>query len=496
MLVHKFMMKAGANIVGSALSFVSLMVMTRYVGEQYGVMMWAWAFTAMFNAFSDLGFNAASMRYISRDGADQSACFSTFLAVKLVMSFVVMAMSAISVAISAMSGTMDTESVAVCVVFIVYYLMYNIQTALTVTFDGRLESGKSSMALAIEYGVRSVMLIILALLQVDASTLSTAYFIGILFSFAASLYMMRNTGLHVVRPRFIREYARFAAPLAFSIMAIALIEYLDKVMIGIYQGSLEVGFYTAAFGVVTAFTTLGTSLNNVLLPHLSKNRESHHESVEKTLWMSEKYISILIMPLLVFLMVLGRPIAIVLFGDGYADSGDILSIQSVHIYVFILTGLMAQVLYSVDRAKVYMKASIVFAAVSLIGFFTLIPDRFLGIPMADLGSIGAATSLALAYTVFAMVLVVCVRRDVGYRLCPGLWKVFASGAAGGLFLVAMQVLWGPEGLFQLAIVGIISEGVFLAAMLALKGIDRSDIDFIKSAFSRKGIQESISEEWR
>ena len=104
------MMKAGANVLGSALSFVSLMVMTRYVGEQYGIMMWGWAFTAMFNAFSDLGFNSANLRYLSKRDDNQNAYFSTFFAVKILLSLTVTIMSWMSVYLTYSNGSMDQES--------------------------------------------------------------------------------------------------------------------------------------------------------------------------------------------------------------------------------------------------------------------------------------------------------------------------------------------------------------------------------------------------
>ena len=496
MLVHKFMMKAGANVLGSALSFVSLMVMTRYVGEQYGIMMWGWAFTAMFNAFSDLGFNSANLRYLSKRDDNQNAYFSTFFAVKILLSLTVTIMSWVSVYLTYSNGSMDQESLGVCIVFVAYYLLYNIQTALTVSYDGRMENGKSSIALTIEYLVRSVLLIILALSGADPSTLSSAYLVGIIISMASCLMMLRNTGLRLVRPTFVKTYANFAAPLAFSIMAIAIIEYLDKVLIGLYHNSMEVGYYTAAAGVMGAFTVLGTSLNNVLLPHLSREGRSDREGVEHTLWMTEKYITILLLPVLVFLLILGRPIAIVLFGSGYADSGDVLSIQSIHIYVFIFTGLMAQVLYSIDRSAIYLKASLIFVAVSLIGFITLIPDTFMGFDMAGLGGVGAATALAVAYTIFASILVYMVRKELGYTLCPGFWKLFVAGAAGSVFLLALDAMFNVDGLIQLAIVGIASEGVFFATLWALKGFNRDDFEFIKTALSPRNLKESVTEEWK
>lgn len=496
MLVHKFMMKAGANILSSALSFVSLMVMTRYVGEQYGVMMWGWAFISMFNAFSDLGFNSANLRYLSDRGDNHNAYFSTFVVIKIILSLIVAAAGTISVVLSYHSESMDLESMKVCTIFVIYYLLYNIQTALTVSYDGRMENGKSSIILTVEYTIRSIILIVLALINVDPSTLSTAYLFGIIASVAASIVFLRHTGLTIVRPVFVKKYAAFAAPLAFSIMAIAIIEYLDKVMIGMYRGSLEVGYYTAAAGVMGAFTVLGTSLNNVLLPHLSKEARDDKNHTEHTLWMTEKYISILLLPVLVFLMVLGEPIAVVLFGSGYAGSGNILSIQSIHIYVFIFTGLMAQILYSIDRSSVYMKASLIFVVVSLVGFITLIPDSFMGIEMAGLGGVGAASALASAYTVFAIVLIYLVKKDLGYTLSPGLWKVFVSAAAGGLFLLTLNRMFGLEGLIQLAIAGLVSEGVFICVLWLTRGIGRDDISFMKSALSIRNLKESVTEEWK
>ena len=47
MLAHKYVMKMGSNIFASLVSFVSLMVMTRYVGDEYGLMMWGWSFSTL-----------------------------------------------------------------------------------------------------------------------------------------------------------------------------------------------------------------------------------------------------------------------------------------------------------------------------------------------------------------------------------------------------------------------------------------------------------------
>ena len=168
-------MKAGSNIIVAVMSFISLMVMTRYVGNQYGLMMWGWSFVAIFNAVTDLGYNTAS---ISKNDSDRSACFSTFLFIKIVLSIFAFALTVLSLLILSGSEMMTEESMKICLIFMVYFLIYNTQTALTVTFDGLLMSTKSAISLAVESIVRSTLLILLALMGVDATTLSLAYLIG------------------------------------------------------------------------------------------------------------------------------------------------------------------------------------------------------------------------------------------------------------------------------------------------------------------------------
>lgn len=494
MLVHKFLMKAGSNIIVAVMSFISLMVMTRYVGNQYGLMMWGWSFVAIFNAVTDLGYNTASMKFISKNDSDRSACFSTFLFIKIVLSIFAFALTVLSLLILSGSEMMTEESMRICLIFMVYFLIYNTQTALTVTFDGLLMSTKSAISLAVESIVRSTLLILLALMGVDATTLSLAYLIGGAISFLITVVMMHKMHFKIRKPVLIKKYTIFAIPLMLSIMSIAIVEYLDKVILGFFQGSAEVGYYTAAAGVVGAFTTLGVSLNNVLLPHLSKNEGK--KELERTVWKVEKYLSILLIPVLAFIMTLGPQIAVVLYGNDFAASGNMLSIQTIHIYTFILTGIMSQILYAMDKAKAYLRASLIFSIIAVIGFIILIPQNIGKIPLAGLGGVGAASALAASYTIFSIILIFVVKKEIGFKLYPKLWKLLFSGMCSGSFLLIYDHVLGISGLLELAIFGIISMGIFLGTLWIMKELNKEDIEFFKSTLSRKALASSIQEEWK
>lgn len=370
MLVHKYVMNAISKIVASGVSFISLMVMTRYVGDQYGIMMWGMSFVAVFNAVSDLGFHTANIKSVA-EGRDQNACFSSYFAVKMILTAIMVVVSVISISISAMGGHVEREreTLQVVAIFIAYFVVQNLQTVMTGMFDGRIESGKSSLVFMTEYVSRSIILIVLALMQVSVTVLSSAYLAGTLVSLAMTILFFRRPKVTFVRPKYIREYAMFAAPLSVSMVLLSALSYLDKVLVGIYDGSLEVGYYAAAMGVVWAFTSFGDSLNRIILPHLSKYDLYDKESgAEEVIWRSEKYMAMLIFPLVAILMALGPELSIILFGAGYSQAGVILSYHSVLIAAFVFTGILSQVLYAANKASLYGKAVVTFSAITVILF--------------------------------------------------------------------------------------------------------------------------------
>ena len=288
MLVHKYMMKAMSNIVAAVSSFIALMVMTRYVSYEYGVMMWAFAFIALFNIVAGLGFETAHIKFLA-EGRDQNNCFSTYAVIRSFLTSLMVVLSSVTVYVSYKNGTMSSELVRTLAIFIAYYAVWDIRSIFTVTFDARLESGKSSIVVILESVIRSVLLIILALMQVSADVLSLAYLIGMIVTMFTALSFFRNVNIRPIRPTMAKEYLYFAAPLILSSLVLLAMEALDRVIIGFNGDVLEVSYYAAAMGVVVAAVSLGNSMNNVILPQLSSPEMTGSKNkTEGLVWASQK----------------------------------------------------------------------------------------------------------------------------------------------------------------------------------------------------------------
>lgn len=491
MLAHKYVMKLGSNVFASLVSFISLMVMTRYVSDEYGVMMWAWAFVAVFNAVTDMGFNLTNVKFVS-EGRDQDRCFSTFLTIKIVMGAVMAALSLASAYVSyVLTHSMDGEAFLVVLIFVVYYLVWDLQQSMTYTFDGRGENGKSSIILAVEFLVRASALAVLAFLQVSTPVLATGYVLGILVSLAACVYMFRHSRVRLCRPEYLRDYLTFTAPIAVSMLLVTAVEYLDKVIIGFSFDGTEVGYYTAAGGVIWTFSNLGKSLNTVILPKLSEYRGKggDNSELQGMIWKTERYLSLLIFPVMVVILLFGSEIAAVLFGPGYERSGEVMSVQCMVLYSVVITALMTQVLYSTNNARVYGRCSALYIVVVLVCFLTLIPTYAFG-----LGAVGAGLSMSIGYLVQAIALVLSVRRYARVRFYSRLWRHILAALVDAAVLLAIDHFLDVSGFLPLVIISLFCLVMHFGVCALFRELSREDIAFFRDALDPRKLSSSMREE--
>ena len=463
------------------MAFVSLLVMSRYVANEYGTMIWGLALVSLVNTIADIGFNSANLKFISKKGYDQSACFSTFIVIKLILTLFMIVLT-IATAYAMLSvGSINEEEFKVCLVFIVYQIISNVQFAIYYTLDGLMLSGKSSILTIVECSIRNTILIVMALFYVDAIVLSSAYVIATTISVFVSFYMVHQVGLKLKRPIYMREYAVFAAPLAAALILTSVVSNLDKVLIGLFYDSIEVTFYSTAVGLIATFTAVGVSLNNVLLPHLSKNIEDNGVT-EHTLWGLERVLCILLIPFIAFFIVLGPNIAEVLFGDEFTSSGKMMAILSIQIIPYVFAGIMTQVLYALNKGRAYLRASIILCFVAVVGFIILIPtEGYLGFGMGY-GGLGASASIVAAYVAFAVVLILMVWKITRVRLYPKIWKFIIAFFVCVFVLYLMHEYLGIFGLIGLAIKGITCEIIFIGILLAMHEVKKKDIVSIWKKF--------------
>lgn len=314
----------------------------------------------------------------------------------------------------------------------------------------------------------------MALWHVDAVTLSWSYVIATAVSGVLSLWMARSVGLKYVRPAYLREYAVFAMPLAAALILTSVVSNLDKVVVGLYYPSIEVTYYSTAVGLIAAFTAVGVSLNNVLLPHLSKNL-SNNDVAEHTLWGLERGLCIILCPFIVFFIVFGARVGSAMFGPGFGPSGQMVAVLSIQIIPFVFAGIMTQVLYAIDKGVAYLKASVILCVTAVVGFAITIPGSGAMPFCLGLGGIGAAASVSLAYVLYSIALILMVRKYAGIRLYSRLWTIMVASLGAALVLFAINELLDIYGIMRLVLCGLVCEVVFIGILALMKEFTKKDV---------------------
>lgn len=493
MLAQKFVVKVIASIVSSLLMFVSLLIMTRYVGDEYGAMMWGWAMVGLFNVISDLGFDTATVKFISQ-GKDQNACVSTHLFLKLTQIGVITLIVIAYLAYSTIGGDMSQEKILIILAFLVYYIIADICWVLIRTFDGRLEAGNSSLVQTSDAIVRSLVLIVLALMGVSATTLSLGYVVGIAASLLIAIYLFRKIGFKLTKPIYLKEYVEFAKPIAIGLLLVTAITFIDKVVVEFFCGSIELGYYTATLGVVYAATAIGIALNYVLLPKLSDLFSTgEREAAQEVLWKSEKYISILFLPVIIFMMVFGDSLAIVVFGIDYAPAGSIISILALYTYLNIIAGILTQVLYSTNNNRLYRNSTIVYALLTMVLLVLLIPEEIGSIRLAGLGVDGAAWAITIGYLVFTILVANYNRIATGLSLHKGLVRQYLASA---ILFVILFLIKGDSlfNLIPLIALAFLCLGLFYLILFVFREMDKNDLKFVMSSLNLKKLYDASKKE--
>jgi O-antigen/teichoic acid export membrane protein len=146
----------------------------------------------------------------------------------------------------------------------------------------------------------------------------------------------------------LRRLARFGSWVSVSSVASPILVYLDRFMIGALSSVAAVSYYAAPYEIVTRLWIVPTSLVTTLFPAFSAlHTRSQVGAFQTLVARSAKYLLVVLGPLVIVLIVLGRDILQLWLGSEFA----IRSVRALQVLaVGVLLHSLAQVPYSLIQA--------------------------------------------------------------------------------------------------------------------------------------------------
>jgi O-antigen/teichoic acid export membrane protein len=485
--------------ISAVLGFVGLFLITRYFpADAYGSVVWTMSFLAIFNSFADLGFTSAHIKRIS-EGKDLSACVSTFAAIRLALTGCMVAIVSLGFFIwSFVLGRPLTDtSVELIILFILYYVFYDVAVIATATFDARTKTAKSQIALVLDALVRVPLIIVLAIPTGSAISLAFCYVAGGMVVMLAALILLRGERIKIGRPTMFRSYLVFAMPIMVATVIAIATSNIDKMTIGFFWSSDEVARYAAAQSIISLIAIISSSLGVLLYPTISHiNEFGDPKSIRVMVETAERYLSFILLPIACLLLVFPDEVALVLLSGRYAGSAEPMRFLAIGMLFQSLGSIYSTHILAVNRVREVVWLTFLQFGVLAILLLVLVPNVVLGIDMMGMGVVGAAIASLSATIIVMTVYRAMVWKMTGAGLNP---RMLLHAIAGVLTVAALIIIaqyYVPVRWYDLAFAWLIAGGIFYSIIYALRELRKEDIAYFLEAVNPHEIASYIKKELR
>ncbi len=253
---------------------------------------------------------------------------------------------------------------------------------------------------------------------------------------------------------FVRELVRTSLPYAINVALGPIYLRVDVVMLGFFQSSAEVGFYTVATDLFYRFNVFARMFNNALMPLMAREFETQAERIRTYIRAAARYQFAFGIPLSVWGVVLADQLITLLFGQSFAASGLVFRLMAPLIVLRFLSNTTATALTATNRQAARSTVIAVMAVLN-IGMNLYALPRY--------SYLGATITSIITEVLFYIAIYLVLRREVPRPL--GNRFLLKPAVAGALMAVAAWLLQGittaelalPNGLVaqiqQLPVIG-------------------------------------------
>lgn len=465
----------GAQLAIKLLSFgFSILVVRQLGAEAFGQYASVLAFGAIFAIISDLGLSPYAVREVARhrDGADRdrvAKLYGNILALRLVLSLVAILL----VTAAALYTNRPTLMVIGIVLNAHGLLVYSALGASESVLMGYERLDISSMSKVLIQLTFVVLGAVVLWTGLGYLGLIVANLVGVALASIVCWRGLARLGIWPLRPNALQWSALLRASLPFGVIGFALgLSYkLDSVLLNIYRGDAEVGYYNAAYNLVFSAAILSNVINTALYPSLARQAASAPQLLPSIHERILRYLLLLALPIAVGGWALADQIIPLLFRESFVPAVPALEIVIWVVPLMFVSEFLGYVVVVSGKERRVAQAIVISTAINVTLNLFLVP-RF--------GYIAAAVMTVVTEIVlvcqYVWTLRITLRRfDWSTTLLrPAVAAVLMGGVALALQSYNIPLLLNIP----------LSAAVYLGAAVVFGALGRDELQFFR--FIRRG----------
>jgi len=359
----------------TALAFILMPVAARYLGDDgFGQYNLATAIMYIISLVNDFGLNTLTTRENARDREQAAVLFGQALFVKIV--FTILCAVALGIALWIYDFPHRIAiAVAVFAIYGVFSSMTQLATGIFRSFE-RMEY--ETIVTILEKTIITGLGVYVLIHRADLVTFAVVFAAGGLVSLAAGLFLV-NKKFFPVRLQI--DVARSLALLKQAVifgLSMFLVTIYDRVavlMLGKMQSNEVVGWYSAAYKLISLTSVVPMIIVNATFPKLSRASQVREEVVASLFTKGFKYLVFLVLPLIAGVSILAEPLIMLICGPGYEEAIPALRILVFTSALSFLNIYLAGLFWATNHQKVMFIFQAVALAANIALNLALIPNH-------------------------------------------------------------------------------------------------------------------------
>jgi len=464
-LTRKIAQHTIIQVLGRALGLIAgvfvVGLLTRYLGQAgYGKYTTVIAFLQFFAIVADFGFYHITMQMISEAGADEPKIASNIFSLRFFFAFAILLMSCGISFLIPMYSLEIKLGICVASVAIFFILLNQILVAIYQKYIAM-----TSVAVS-EFITRFLNLgIIFGVVSLDFG------FYAVLFSLVIANgvnFLMNFINLQkLVKINFRFDFSIWKIvferswPIGLSIIFSMLYFKMDTIILSIFRSSQEVGIYGASYQLVEVLNSFPVLFVGLIMPILSEAwSRGDKEKFKHVLQKAFDSILIIVVPLVFGGFILARKLMILIAGQEFAISGDVLRILIFAVGCLFIGQLFGYTIVAIKQQKKMMWRYLWVAILGLTAYLIFIPQY----SYYAAASITIVTEFLIA--IFSMAI---VYRELGSKLKINiLWRAILSA-------VVMSLVINYLSAWHVLILIPLGGLIYFATLYLFDGLKKADI---------------------
>ncbi len=480
MLARKSLLLFTVNMIGSALGFLSTIVIARWMGAAaLGTVSYLLGLLGMLSVLLDMGFHVAHLKRVSEADEDSAPLIGTFLVIRVALIALFLVAVALLPLVRSYLGRPLFESRAersVYYAIAAFYVLHALSSVFLHTFEANQQTAKQSLASFAGSLASFLAKVAVAVLGFGVAALGVAYLVEPAVLVAAGIFLFG--GYRVARPtrQHLAGYVTYALPLVLNTAVSMITANVNPVLIRAYWTAAQVGYYSSVMGFQIVLERVGLAVMVLFFPQASSDAaRGNWDEIRRRLFVIERYLLTILVFLGVVLIAFSKEIVAIALGSEFMPAVPVLICLVISSILAAFFQPYRTVLYAIEKQNYLVLSSVLGLLVLLAADIVLVPRRIWAVSLLGLGGVGAALALTAMTLVEGVVQARAVRKYAGIGIYwQALWYALAGVVVYGFLAAGNQVvsttIWVRFPL--LVSVGL---GVYLAVLALCHQFTRADL---------------------